>query len=93
MSIEELVNEFEDYAHISAAKLGEILATVSEGKVPEETDCIELNDAITQLRCKYESISKLAAIELLEDEVPEEGSSVAVYYEAFKNSKSTALKK
>lgn len=92
LSIDELVNEFNDCAHVSSAKLEAILATISEGRVPGKADCAELNDAINQLRSRYESISELAASELLEDEIPEDGSPITVYYEALKNSKSAALK-
>lgn len=92
LSIDELVNEFNECAHVSSVKLEEILATISEGKVPGKAVCTELNNVINQLRSKYESISKLAASELLEDEIPEDGSSVTAYFEALKNSKSAALK-
>lgn len=92
LSIDELVNEFNDCAHVSSAKLEAILATISEGRVPGKEDCAELNDAINQLRSRYESISELAVSELLKDEIPEVGSSVTAYYEALKNSKSAALK-
>lgn len=92
MNIDKLVKEFNDYAKVSSEKLEAILAVISEGKIPDKTYCVELDNAISQLRNKYESISQLAISELLEDEIPEEGSSVATYYEAFKSSKSAVLK-
>lgn len=92
LSIDKLVEEFNDCAKVSSAKLEVILAVISEGKVPNKKECSELDETIKLLRCKYESISQMAVSELLEDEIPEEGSSVTVYYDALKNSKSAALK-
>lgn len=92
LNIDELVAEFNDCADSSSAKLGEMLAVISEGRIPSKSACEELDDVIMNLRNKYEAISKIAKSELANDEIPEEGSPISVYYDAIKNSKSAMLK-
>lgn len=92
LNIDELVAEFNEYADESAAKLGEMLAVISEGRIPSVSACEELNLVIHDLCDKYESVKAIAEKELSRDEMPEEGSSISVYYDAIKNSKSAMLK-
>ena len=92
LNIDELVAEFNEYADGSAAKLGEILAIISEGRIPSISAREELNCVISNLCDKYESVKAVAEKELSQDEMPKEGSPISIYYDAIKNSKFVMLK-
>lgn len=92
LNIDELVAEFNEYADGSAVILGEMLAVISEGRIPSVSAREDLNCVIRNLCDKYESVKAIAEKELSQDEIPEEGSSISVYYDAIKNSKSAMLK-
>jgi len=93
LNIDELVKEFNKYADNSRRKLEEMLAIISDGKIPSMTERQELDHVIECLCEKYETVCVAAEHELQEDELPEEGSSISSYFEALKNSKSAQLKK
>ena len=92
LNIDELLKEFNIYVDNSKSKLEEMLAIISEGKIPSMTERQELDHVIECLCDKYETVCVAAERELQEDELPEEGSSISSYYEALKNSKSAQLK-
>lgn len=91
LNIDELISEFNDYANNSTSKLEEMLAIISEGRVPSVIQRDELNSVISNLCEKYESVKNVAETELYKEELPTEGSSVAEYYNAVKNSKSALI--
>ncbi len=92
MNIDVILSEFNDYAGRSKGKLEEMLTLITEGRVPSATVRKEFDEIIDVLQQKYESICSIAQNELLEDEIPSEGSPVSVWYDAIKNSKSAMLK-
>lgn len=92
LNIDELLKEFNTYADSSKSKLEEMLAVISNGKIPSITDRQELDHVIECLCDKYETVCVAAERELQEDEIPEVGSPIGVFYEALKNSKSAQLK-
>lgn len=92
LTIDELVAEFNRCAEISSVKLGEMLSVISEGRIPSKEACEELDDVINKLKSEYGNISRMAKSELEQDEVPEDGSSISVYFDAIKNSKAASFK-
>ncbi len=92
LNIDELLKEFNTYADSSKSKLEEMLAVISNGKIPSITERQELDYVIECLCDKYETVCVAAERELQEDELPESGSPIGVFYEALKNSKSAQLR-
>ena len=91
MDIEKLIAEFNDYAMHTTSKLDDVLAIISEGRIPNKDMRAELDSVIQNLCEKYESVKSFAEAELSKDELPEEGSSISVYYDAINNSKAALL--
>ncbi len=92
LEIDELLIEFNKYAEISKSKLESILSIISDGRIPSINDRQELDSVIESLCDKYEMVRSIAEGELNNNELPQDGSSIVVYYEALKNSKATLLK-
>ena len=92
LNIDELLKEFNTYAESSKSKLEEMLAIISDGRIPSVAERQELDQVIESLCEKYEDVCGVAERELQDGELPEEGSSISIYYEALKNSKSAQLK-
>lgn len=93
MNIEDMLMEFHDSADDSKELLQAILAVVSEGKVPQESEVKKLESSIDSLRRKYHSVYSIVMAQVAEDEMPEEGASVTEYAEAFRNSVAMQRKK
>ena len=86
-SIDELIEDFNTSANGSTQLLRAMLTTITEGRVPEKTDVTELDQSIESLRDKYASISQFVAAQVLEEELPDPGSSVTDFVDALENSK------
>ena len=93
LNIDELIAEFNSYADESTSKLGKILSIISDGRIPSADLHEELNNVIKNLCNKYEMVKNVAETELCEEEMPEDGSPISVYYNAIKNSKSALINK
>ncbi len=92
LDIEKLYKEFNKIADDSKSKISDILSLISNGRVPSYQDRKEFDSLIDTLCEKYEVFCGTAEMELQDDEIPAEGSSISEYYEAIKNSKSAVLK-
>lgn len=92
MNIDLILNEFNDYAGRSKQKLEEMLTNIIEGCVPSAVNRKEFNEIMDVLQRKYDSICCAAKKELMDDEIPEEGSSIYVFCDAIKNSRSVILR-
>ncbi len=93
MNIEELLLAFNSSADESKKLLGEMLAVISDGKVPGEAAVKSLDSLIHSLRQKYDSIYSMAQAQISEDEMPEQGASAAEYAEAVRNSAAIRYKR
>lgn len=91
-NIDKLLDEFNKVVDSLKVKLEDVIAVISEGKVPESNEREKLDTTMKLLCEKYEFVKALAVHELEEHEIPEDGSAFSVYYEALKNSKSVMLK-
>lgn len=85
--IDEAMDEFHECAQQSKTALEKMLSVISGGRVPSRTEHQEFDRMIESLRGKYEIICSAAKRELMEDELPEQGSSVQDYCEAVRNSR------
>lgn len=92
LNIEDLFEEFNTFAVQSKEKLEGMLILISQGRVPSSSERADLNNAIKHLCEKYESVKSVAKSELSDDEIPEDGSDIGVYYEVLKNSKSIKMR-
>lgn len=92
LSVEELLIEFNEYAERSKSRLKKFQSLISEGRVPSAEERKEFDEIIEALCQKYSSVCGIAKVELMEDELPTEGSPISAYYDAIKNSKSALLK-
>lgn len=93
MKIEDMLTEFNTNADGSKGLLQTMLAVISEGKVPAESDVRRLDSSVTELRKKYNAICTVAMTEISAEELPEEGSPAADYVEAVRSSASVAYKR
>lgn len=91
MNIDELFAEFNESANESEDSLKRMLEIVSSGRVPSKEERNKFDNVIDTLCKKYDLVCKLAKEKLLEDEIPEDGSSVTDFYEAIKSSRFAAL--
>lgn len=92
-NIDDILLQFNKRADDSKELLQNMLSVVTEGRVPDESDVIRLNNSIDSLREDYNKVYSMAMSELPEDEMLEEGLSAVEYAEAIKNSKSLAYKR
>ena len=92
LNIDELFNEFREYAGRSKNKLEGILAIISEGRIPNSEERKEFDEIIDALCERYNLVCMVAKKELLDEEMPSEGSSINDFYNAIKTSKSAIRK-
>lgn len=92
MSIEILLQEFEQYAQESRSLLTETLSVISLGKVPSRKDVSQLDLSIANLRAKYDCIYQAASEQLPKNEMPVDDAPAQAYVEAIQNSKTIQLK-
>jgi hypothetical protein len=91
-NIDVILSEFNAYAQQSKNKLEEMLEVINEGCVPSVTERKELDGIVGALQQKYESICYVAKNSLIDDEIPNDGSSVNEFYNAVKNNKAAKLR-
>ena len=93
MIIEELFQDFDNYAKESKIQLEDMLSVISEGKVPSRENVSLLDLSIANLRVKYESFVQAVSSELAAEELPGDDASVGQYLEALSNSKTLRLRR
>ncbi len=91
-NFEELFEAFQLEANKSKTLMEDILSVISGGRVPEEDAIRDFDSSIDLLRSKYEGLHQFAEKLLSEEELPEDGSPAAEYYDAIKNSKALKYK-
>ena len=82
--IDRLLEEFNTYAGRSREMLESLLASVSDGKVPYETEMILLKHSIDKLRNQYKTLYEYTNKCLFDSERLKEGLPAADYVKAVK---------
>lgn len=93
LDIDELRDEYLKCAEEAKRIIKTLLAVIESGRVPDHISQNEFENAIVNLNSKYDLIKECARLELSEEELPEDNSSVSVYFEAIRNCKSALLRK
>lgn len=93
MGIDELVQDFYQYADESKQLLQSMLEIISSGKAPERDIVKQLDSSIEGLRSKYNIIKEFADTHISVDEMPADGSSVEEYQSAVINSTALQMRK
>lgn len=91
LGLEELLQEFQDYAKQSSSKLENMLSIISSGCIPNKEERDAFEEILDKMSKQYNQVCELAKEILESSELPEDGSSINTYYEAIKNSKSVQL--
>lgn len=91
-TLNELLNSFNKQADSVKSRLSDMLAKVSDGRVPDKEELQSFNHDMDTLVSKFEHIKKEAESVLPPDELPKEGSRAKDYLEAVANSKSRMIK-
>lgn len=86
VKIDELIRSFHETADDSKQQIQNILALISDGRVPDVPSMDQMNAAVTRLREQYTDVCQAAASSLPAEEMPQEGSPADAYVEAVKNS-------
>ena len=81
-----LFDSFESRSIEVQTKLGEILQTIQDGKVPSEAICAEIGNAISQLRETYNDVRTGVTSSVLPEELPEGDASFSEYKAAWESS-------
>ena len=92
-NIDELFQDFSEYAEGSKQCLQNMLAMISDGRVPSTQSVSELDSTIETLRAKYASVYEAALEQLPAEEMPSEDAAASEFVEAVKNSKTLNAKK
>ena len=95
MNIQEIQHQlhlFHQKASVVKEQLTDLLATVSDGRVPSVSDMSALCDDVTFLRTQYQGIYGAAKELTTPQELPEMGKSVDLYVQAAENSRGRVLR-
>ena len=90
--VDILMEEFQKYAEESKTRLEEMLVTISNGRIPDYSEQNGLDDAIGNLRNKYEAIRDIAFLEAEDETFPSTDGTIQEFYDAIKNSKKALLR-
>ncbi len=90
--VDLLMEEFHKYAEESKSRLEEMLETISNGRIPDHSEQIGLDDIIENLRDKYEAIRDIAFHEAGDETLPSADGTIHEFYDAIKNSKKALLR-
>ena len=92
MDIDRLISDFNESAEKSKSKLENVIDLISSGRIPSVLDRTELNSSIEELCELYNKVCCSVSNELTNEELPEAGSSVSTYYDAYQSSRTLHLK-
>ena len=90
--VDLLMEEFHKYAEESKSRLEEMLENISNGRIPDHSEQIGLDDVIENLRDKYEAIRDIAFHEVGDETLPSADGTIHEFYDAIKNSKKALLR-
>lgn len=91
--IEELLCGFDQQTDESKKVLQSMLATISEGKVPDQDNVTRMSQSISELQRRYDEIYAFALSETMDDGMPQKGEPVSLLIEAVNNSRLSQYKK